>query len=544
MNSCPGLVFDAHIDRRESHYQASILDETSTIAEDLDVLSVTGSHKSASNSITSTKCSTRGSRSTSLRDMPSTTKPRFPDSIVSGSAPKVLQRSPGTVNGAAAVYQGPDIREALMPLRHASSSAASFAAGGNEPPQLPQPNPSTDTTADWAELDVVPARKRRRSSSQQVAATEPEDVVYLEGRRSSISSRTSATDVPSPAPYSPRLDQEALESTPSLASKTEPYNANSSSTTPETSLERPSHSNSPKTRRASAKIIPVFHPSHPETRSISEIIYAIFELMKKPLSDRKDLDKGHIYTLRIPERPGYIKIGRTKDTIRKRQSQINVCIKYALEAINDDDRCKVPNHTRVETLIHTELYNYREFFSCTCRRKSNSRQHDCEGFGGSTKHGEWFKIDETKAAEVVGRWRTWMSSKPYCDGALRPTEKMRIEDYSENLDRMNSMITANGKDWRWDKFMRFSRLRLCFIWLRIMLHEERHKGRPVKLTRSRWDSLWTDWQVNLLFYFTFFVFSLMISVVSNLLPSTVGFVPVFPLINSVTLGSWAILYAA
>ncbi len=482
----------------------------------MDVLNLSRSRERAPGNGTPTHSSTKRSRCTSLPEIPSTTKPRFPDSVASGSAPRVLQRSPDSTTNATVMYKRPKISEASTHVRHRFSSALSSEVRIDESTLLQQQSLSTDKSA-----------------------------------RSSGFSPTSPIDLISPGPLSespmPLADDKsstASESTQPLASETEPCEGNSLPTTPEPALESPLHSTGPKARPTSPNSTPSFRPLYLEQRSVLAITHTVFNLMQKPLSDRRDLDKGHIYTLRLPDCPGYIKIGRTKNPIQKRIDQINACIPATLQAINDDDRCRVPNHTKVEALIHRELRNYRCYFPCNCKKKSNLRNHDCEGFGGETKHGEWFKIDEVKAREVVGRWRTWMSSKPYCDGILRPTEKMRIEDYAENIDRMKGMITADDKDWRWDKFMRFSRLRLCFIWLRSMLHEERHKGRRAKFTRSRWDSLRTDWQANLLFYFTFFVFSLMISVVSSLLPSTMGFVPVFPLINSVTLGSWAILYAA
>lgn len=167
-----------------------------------------------------------------------------------------------------------------------------------------------------------------------------------------------------------------------------------------------------------------FFPFHPKPERILETTYEVFRVMKRPLSDKKDLDEGYVYTLRMVERPGYLKIGRTTVDIEKRRKQINSCIKYQLEAANDADLCSVSNHTRVETLVHKELRNYRRAFPCGCKKKAKNRKCD-----GLNMHGEWFFIDEAKAFEAIERWRKWMSTDPYCDGSLRNSEQLRIAFY-------------------------------------------------------------------------------------------------------------------
>lgn len=531
----------------EPHRRAA---SASTFLEEVDALSITRFCETLPRSNASVVRSREAPRSISFQSVPNVTKPRFHDSTISGSAPKVLQRSSNGKHRAA-IHEVFDVPEASTPVQQSSSRTAVSAVHVNETPPLILPDPSTDTTIDWPKTTAVPPRKRRRSSQQQVLPVEKTNGANYESRGPSASSQTPAVEGLLAAPPAPCPDRRAAangdeipDNTTYLASETEQYEAGNSSATEETSLEFPTKLIWPQRRRSSTRALPVFHPLHSEQESIPDTTHAMFSLMQQPLSDRKDLDEGHIYTLRVQERPGYIKIGRTKDTIRKRQNQINRCIGGTLQPINDDDRCKVPNHSKVETLIHRELHNHRHYFQCFCRKKPKQKQHDCDGFDGSTKHGEWFKIDETKAIEIVDRWRSWMSSTPYCDGVLRPNEKVRIDYYAKKPARMNGMIAANGKHWHWNKFMRISRPWLWYLRLQTWLHEERHRGRSVQYSSSRWDSLWRNWQANLSFYIMFFVFSFMISVVSSLLPSTLGFVPVFPLINSLTLGSWAIMYAA
>ncbi|KAK3169755.1 hypothetical protein OEA41_009139 [Lepraria neglecta] len=241
---------------------------------------------------------------------------------------------------------------------------------------------------------------------------------------------------------------------------------------------------------------PNFQPLEgPGPKSAKVIAHSIFNVMQKPLSDKKELDKGRIYTLRMLSHPGYVKIGRTENTILKRKKQIDACFPYGLEIINEDDHCKTPNHTRIEALVHAELQNYRRYFKCPCKRKHRGKLHDCEGNDGMTQHGEWFEIDEDKACEVVSRWRKWMSLDPYSDGNLRPTEQARVDRYSEDPKLMNDMTVKDekGKEhWNWDKYMDSPQWSLHSLWIYKTLFGPRFD----KSNCSRWDSLWKHWKSN------------------------------------------------
>lgn len=97
-----------------------------------------------------------------------------------------------------------------------------------------------------------------------------------------------------------------------------------------------------------------FETYHKERMSIARVTHKVFETMQTVLSEKKDSDDGQIYTLRLAELPGFVKIGRTKNPIDRRKAQISRCITYSLEVMNDDDFCPVENHTRVKRLIHDE----------------------------------------------------------------------------------------------------------------------------------------------------------------------------------------------
>jgi hypothetical protein len=281
---------------------------------------------------------------------------------------------------------------------------------------------------------------------------------------------------------------------------------------------------------------PPFKHYYQDRMKVVIVAHKVFQTMQTVLSGKKDSDHGKIYTLRLAERPGFVKIGRTKNTIDERKAQINRCIKYKLEVINDDDHCPVQNHTRVEKLIHDELRNYRQSFLCDC--KHNKAHGDAND--GLTTHGEWFRIDELKAVEVVTRWRKWMEAKPYQDGSLIQKEKRRINLYDKNPDHMKAMVIGNDEDWSWDVFMEDTLWQSCKLWVYANFFVERYE-RP---TCSSWDSLWKHWKSNVIFGLGFFFISCFLSVLSDFFQLSFAFAPSAAVLHTLVLGSGAILYAA
>lgn len=157
-----------------------------------------------------------------------------------------------------------------------------------------------------------------------------------------------------------------------------------------------------------------------------------------------------------------------------------------------------------------------------------------------TTHREWFETDEVQAVEVITRWRKWMSTKPYRDGRLKQWEKLRINLYHKDSDRMNAMVTGKDENWRLDIFMRDTPWQLRRLWLSATLFDERYE-RP---TCSPWDSLWKHWKSNVLFGLVFFLLSNFLSVLSQFLLLSFTFAPSPAVLNTLVLGSGAILYAA
>lgn len=281
---------------------------------------------------------------------------------------------------------------------------------------------------------------------------------------------------------------------------------------------------------------PPFEHYYQDRIPVVRVAHKVFQTIQTVLSGKKDSDDGKIYTLRLVERPGFVKIGRTKNPIEKRKGQINRCITYNLEVIKDDDHCPVENHTRVEKLIHDELRNYRQSFLCDC--KHNKAHGDAND--GMTTHGEWFKIDEIKAVELVTRWRKWMEAKPYQDRSLIQKEKRRINLYYKSPDRMNAMVIGNDEDWSWDVFMEDTLWQFCRLWVYANFFIERYQ-RP---TGSPWDSLWKHWKSNVIFGLGFFFLSCLLSVLSDFFLLSFAFAPSAAVLHTLVLGSVAILYAA
>ena len=305
---------------------------------------------------------------------------------------------------------------------------------------------------------------------------------------------------------------------------------------------------------------PDFQPIKPNQRSIRAVTHDVFQEMRKPLADKKDLDEGHIYTLRLVGRPGFVKIGHTKNTIEHRTKEIQRCFTYEIEPIADDDRCEIQYRSKVEKLVHTELKKYHRTFQCDCPKKTKGRKRCCDSGDSLTTHSEWFEIEEAKACEVVKRWREWMRTDPYCNRNLRPTEEARIAHYAKNADLMAAMIVQVEKDktirsegryvrhtvledtdtWRWDEFMAFPRWKLCLL----LLHKVLFGARISRSTCSRWESLCKYWQSNVLLFVTFFFVPFLLFRISGLLHFASASGPVLVLANSAILGVCAVLYAA
>ena len=265
-----------------------------------------------------------------------------------------------------------------------------------------------------------------------------------------------------------------------------------------------------------------FKPYYQDCLSDEEITDNIFKLLKEPLKKSKNPTKGYIYALSNKDYPGYIKIGRTGVSIAGRRKSIERCVSDKLRVYNFNDFYRVQDYQRLEKLIHEELRNERRKLACHCGKKDTDS--DC-----LIMHGEWFAISEVEASEVINRWRKWMSSEPYTERALRPTEQLKIDYYNGRAAKVH---------FQWSDFVEFPMWKLQWIWLYNELHGSR-LDRP-----SRWDSLCKHWKSNLLLYLAGSVYSLALFTISVMLPPALASVLFLAFANSTFVGVSAIWYAA
>ena len=134
---------------------------------------------------------------------------------------------------------------------------------------------------------------------------------------------------------------------------------------------------------------------------------------------------------------------------------IEACAGAKLILLDDANHCRVPNHQKVERLIHKELQQYRRKFSCNCKSKRGENHGDT---GKLMEHSEWFEIDRDTARNTINRWRTWMRGNPYENRRLNAKENFRINYYWDHPDHMDKLLKQiDGKNapgsWDWDEFM-------------------------------------------------------------------------------------------
>ncbi|MCJ1451131.1 hypothetical protein MMC28_001466 [Mycoblastus sanguinarius] len=418
-----------------------------------------------------------------------------------------------------------------------------------------RPNTSIEEGRTIADSPVAIGRNRRRKSGETVSHNNQVTIDGAQSKDSSPLDRPPPYVLPSPPNSSPCPQREprtghrnSSQSTSSLISSTDTseYCDGRPSITPATSSEDALGSLNPERRAEPIGDIIPFVPYFKESKPTTLVTHATLRLMKQRITAKKDLSDGYIYILRIRGQPGFVKIGRTENPIETRgtdnqieirRKQINKCVPAELEAFNKADFCEVPNHGRVETLIHTELQNLRSCFRCACRQKATHEQ-EWEGNDGLTVHGEWFRMDEARAVEVVARWRKWMNSDPYCGGQIRRNELLRINYYDRDPDRMEALTI--GDSWRWQEFMNFPQWKLWYFCIR----NELYAPRPEMHAGTRWDSLWIYWQPNVLVYLTFYFFSLILFTLSEMFSSRFGLIPLLSFVNSAVLGTCAVMYSA
>jgi hypothetical protein len=167
---------------------------------------------------------------------------------------------------------------------------------------------------------------------------------------------------------------------------------------------------------------PSFERKHQSDLSQYKIHQSIATELRRPLA--KSSSPGYSYILRLPsEQTKYIKIGRTGGETEKRTEQIRKACDLGKLLILWEHSLPIPNHERVERLVHKELLNINCTFQCrVCTKKGTSEPKT---------HNEWFLFDSDRASRVVARWNKWLyHSEPYdVRGELKPFWRDRLEKF-------------------------------------------------------------------------------------------------------------------
>ena len=277
---------------------------------------------------------------------------------------------------------------------------------------------------------------------------------------------------------------------------------------------------------------PSFRPFQKVKKTVEQLRQNILKLMQEDVSGEA-LNQGYIYIFRSPDLRGLVKIGMTRASIEARQSSIRKCLSTTVEPFDIKTFSLVQNYSRVERLVHLELWNQRRCFDCSSPHGSKVKK--------STVHDEWFEISEAEATQVVGRWRKWTSTRPYSGGLLSMMEKRRIRRFSEDDQFLNMVFKDISNDeWSWNDFMTFPAWKLYLLQIYYWFSDER--GDPFK--NSRFASLRDHWKSNLIILLAFFDCSLVVFALPQLLPTTLASAIMLSFINSAILGTCTLLYAA
>jgi hypothetical protein len=186
------------------------------------------------------------------------------------------------------------------------------------------------------------------------------------------------------------------------------------------------------------------------------------ELGVKPVANLPG--DGHIYIFKSAAYPGYVKIGVTTSDPNERQKEWGHKCKFKAIHIDDPNDHRFWNSETIEKLVHSELYDEQRVFECAyCKTKQKGVSHHLH-LDAKTKHGEWFEITETRALEVVNKWRNWaVTHEPYTVlDTLRPFWADRCEVFGKNKnDDLEGFFTIDriahaGFIWRsFKKAMRY-----------------------------------------------------------------------------------------
>ncbi|OGE57683.1 hypothetical protein PENARI_c001G08586 [Penicillium arizonense] len=158
------------------------------------------------------------------------------------------------------------------------------------------------------------------------------------------------------------------------------------------------------------------------------------KLLTRPLKKSDIKYQGSMYIFSQRGNFGHLKIGRSGN-VSRRLKQWNKQCKKTMEIYfpesgknkdeNMPDVQQVPHISRVEALVHLELYHHRRI------------EHKCPGC--DKLHLEWFEVSKDIAIGVVRKWSAWMATLPY-EKHMKDGEEQWIlkseEREQERLDKL------------------------------------------------------------------------------------------------------------
>lgn len=173
------------------------------------------------------------------------------------------------------------------------------------------------------------------------------------------------------------------------------------------------------------------HPEKKEKNDLKNEILRVIRRQNAKAAAASTSNHGYVYIFKSDRFPGDVKIGSTvKAPLDRITKWGKLCNFIPFHVTDKNDKafrfCRI-----VEQIVHAELYNERKIFICDrCNKKhrfpmvTGKKEPGEKELGGKelgvrpTEHGEWFTISETKALEVVNKWRDWMiREEPYTEAA-------------------------------------------------------------------------------------------------------------------------------
>jgi hypothetical protein len=179
----------------------------------------------------------------------------------------------------------------------------------------------------------------------------------------------------------------------------------------------------------------------------------------------RDFETGSLYIFDRDSSPGYVKIGWTAGSVKRRLESWSKC-EYTPNLLFSVGL--VPHAPRAETLTHYELIvEWR-------------RERQCQAKHCRKSHQEWFEVSKERAKEVVGDWAKFMEiAEPYDS---RGVLKARWKTFVKRTVRGGKTVTAK-------RLLEHCELSLAED--TTLVEEPVDPGRALKIEEQADDDLWS-----------------------------------------------------